>query len=113
MLVAKSTNGACEKERVAPAPAAVLRTAVSGLSIGADDQPTLPPQVLLWTSLNSLVALIGYYFAAFTVDKTWMGRTRLQAMGFTMIGILFGVCAIWYNQLLKGNLIHLFQFLYY
>ena len=23
---------------------------------------------------------IGYYFSAFTVDKTWMGRVRLQSM---------------------------------
>ena len=26
-------------------------------------------QVLLWTALNSGVALVGYYFAAFTIDK--------------------------------------------
>ena len=39
-------------------------------------------QVLEWTLLNSSVALVGYYFAAFTVDKPWMGRMRMQVMGF-------------------------------
>ena len=33
---------------------------------------------LEWTLLNSTVALVGYYFAAFTVDRTWMGRRRMQ-----------------------------------
>lgn len=33
---------------------------------------------LEWTLLNSTVALVGYYFAAFTVDKRWMGRSRMQ-----------------------------------
>jgi hypothetical protein len=35
-------------------------------------------QVLGWTLVNSTVALAGYYFSAFTVDKRWMGRRRLQ-----------------------------------
>lgn len=35
-------------------------------------------QVLGWTLLNSTVALVGYYVAAFTVDKPWMGRRRMQ-----------------------------------
>ena len=33
---------------------------------------------LEWTLLNSAVALVGYYFAAFTVDCRWMGRKRMQ-----------------------------------
>jgi len=49
-------------------------------------------QIMLWTCLNSLVALIGYYFAAFTIDRPWMGRTRMQAMGFLWIGFLFLMC---------------------
>lgn len=39
-------------------------------------------QVLEWTLLNSAVALVGYYFAAFTIDRPWMGRMRMQNMGF-------------------------------
>lgn len=27
---------------------------------------------------------IGYYFSAFTVDKPWMGRVRLQSMVSTL-----------------------------
>ena len=38
----------------------------------------VPCQVLGWTLVNSTVALAGYYFSAFTVDKPWMGRRRLQ-----------------------------------
>ena len=40
-------------------------------------------QILEWTLLNSAVALVGYYFAAFTIDKPWMGRMRMQIMGFS------------------------------
>ena len=28
--------------------------------------------------LNSSVALFGYYLAAFTIDRPWMGRRRMQ-----------------------------------
>lgn len=70
-------------------------------------------EVLLWTSLNSFVALCGYYFAAFTIDRQWMGRTRMQAMGFLWIGFLFLMCTMFYHQLSSKALIHAFQFLYY
>jgi hypothetical protein len=38
----------------------------------------IPAQVLGFTLINSTVALAGYYAAAFTVDKAWMGRRRMQ-----------------------------------
>lgn len=34
--------------------------------------------LLEYNLLNSSVALFGYYFAAFTIDKVWMGRRRMQ-----------------------------------
>jgi len=34
--------------------------------------------LLQFNLLNSSVALVGYYVAAFTVDKAWMGRRRMQ-----------------------------------
>ena len=34
--------------------------------------------LLQFNLLNSSVALVGYYAAAFTIDKTWMGRRRMQ-----------------------------------
>jgi len=39
---------------------------------------------------------VGYYFAAFTIDRPWMGRMRMQAMGFAWMGerLLFG-CLVW------------------
>ncbi|EFJ43350.1 proton/phosphate symporter [Volvox carteri f. nagariensis] len=69
-------------------------------------------QVLEWTLLNSAVALVGYYFAAFTIDKPWMGRMRMQMLGFTWMFVLFLICAVHYNKLL-ANYIHAFQFMYY
>jgi len=70
-------------------------------------------QLLLWTALNSFIALIGYYFAAFTIDRPWMGRKRMQSMGFFMTGFLFLMCAIFYHDLINPSNIHAFQFLYY
>jgi MFS family permease len=68
--------------------------------------------VLEWTLLNSAVSLVGYYCSAFTVDKIWMGRVRLQSMGFFMVFILFLMCAIFYDQLVK-HAIQAFQVLYF
>lgn len=34
--------------------------------------------LLEYNLLNSSVALFGYYFAAFTIDRVWMGRRRMQ-----------------------------------
>ena len=50
---------------------------------------------LEWTLLNSAVSLVGYYFAAFTVDKAWMGRVRLQSMvrGIPASPVLASACA--------------------
>lgn len=33
---------------------------------------------LEWTLVNSCIALVGYYVAAFTIDHPWMGRWRMQ-----------------------------------
>lgn len=35
-------------------------------------------EAMQWTLLNSAIALVGYYVAAFTIDKPWMGRWRMQ-----------------------------------
>jgi hypothetical protein len=35
-------------------------------------------ETLEWTLLNSFIALLGYYAAALTIDKPWMGRWRMQ-----------------------------------
>ncbi|KAL6777660.1 PTA1A [Auxenochlorella protothecoides x Auxenochlorella symbiontica] len=69
--------------------------------------------VLEWTLLNSGVALVGLYCAAFTIDKTWMGRKRMQAMGFWWMCVLFLACAGAYHKLLEPANLPVFQFLYY
>src|SRR5947209_4644232 len=40
---------------------------------------------LLWTLLNSFVALLGYYLAAAVIDNVRVGRLRLQLLGFAMV----------------------------
>jgi len=42
---------------------------------------------LKWTLVNSSVALVGYYFAAATIDKAWMGRMRMQVCAAFLLGI--------------------------
>jgi MFS family permease len=54
---------------------------------------------LQYTLLNSSVALVGYYLAALCIDKPWMGRRRLQNLGFFMTFLLFLMCAIFYGWL--------------
>lgn len=56
---------------------------------------------------------IGYILAAYTIDKPWMGRMRLQGLGFLMSFILFICCGVAYHQLIHPSHIHWFQALYY
>ena len=58
-------------------------------------------------------ALVGYYVSAFTVDSKYVGRIRIQLLGFAMVGALFFVSAIWYKDLIKPGGIHVFQFIYF
>ena len=37
---------------------------------------------------------IGYYFSAFTVDKPWMGRVRLQSMVSCWHCTLYGLACL-------------------
>ena len=50
---------------------------------------------LCWTLLNSGIALIGYWAAACVIDNRYMGRLRLQLLGFFWVAVLFYVSAIW------------------
>lgn len=56
------------------------------------------------------IALIGYYMAAAVVDNRYVGRVRLQLLGFLMVAILFYISAIWYHPLTSKGGIHAFQF---
>jgi len=66
--------------------------------------------ILLYTLLTSFISLIGYYFAAFTMDTKWMGRVRMQVMGFVVTSIISLVCGFDYGPI-SGNS-QLFLFLY-
>lgn len=63
-------------------------------------------QVLEWTLLNSVVAYVGYLLAAYCIDKKWMGRVRLQNIGFLMSFVLFICCGAAYYQLIKPGAPH-------
>jgi hypothetical protein len=52
------------------------------------------------------------YAAAYTIDRRWMGRKRLQTYGFLMMFILFLMCGIFYNDMLD-HAIQVFQTLYF
>ena len=54
--------------------------------------------------------MIGYYLAAAVVDNRYIGRLRLQLLGFFMVAVLFYVSAIWYHPLTSKGGIHTFQF---
>lgn len=65
---------------------------------------------LFLRTLCAGVALIGYYMAAAVVDNRYIGRVRLQILGFLMVAALFYVSAIWYHPLTSKGGIHTFQF---
>jgi len=75
------------------------------------------PQTLLinfeYTLLNSFIALIGYYFAAFTIDKKWMGRVRMQIMGFAVCAAFFLACGFNYSYLTEPANLGGFQVMYF
>jgi hypothetical protein len=66
-----------------------------------------------FTLINSTVALVGYWFMAFTMDAKWMGRVRMQSMGFSVCGLLFLICAADYNYLITPGAIAGFQAMYF
>ena len=72
-------------------------------------QDVTPFQTLVYVLINSSVALLGHYAAAYTIDK--MGRWTMQFFGFFMIFILFLICGVAYAPLSKLPVA--FQVLYY
>mmetsp|Transcript_8260 Transcript_8260/g.16480 ORF Transcript_8260/g.16480 Transcript_8260/m.16480 type:complete len:642 (-) Transcript_8260:64-1989(-) len=78
--------------------------------IGQDSSVFL---TLEYSLLNSSVALVGLYGAAFVIDEPWMGRRRLQSLGFLAMFILFLICGVAYNDLSKPEYTSWFQALYY
>ncbi len=70
-------------------------------------------KTLEYTLLNASVALLGYYAAALCIDKPWMGRRKLQNIGFFMTFVLFLVCAALFDTLREPQNIGWFQTLYY
>lgn len=70
-------------------------------------------ETLLWTLLNSGVALIGYWLAAAVVDNPKIGRLRLQLLGFAADAILFYIAAAVYPSLTSKKGLPTFQFIYF
>lgn len=59
-------------------------------------------------TLNALVALAGYYAAAFVIDKTSVGRLRLQLYGFLVTGTLFCLCGVFQESMTSTWLVVLY-----
>jgi len=63
----------------------------------------------LWTKMmvtleGQVIQCVGYYLAALVVDKPFVGRTRLQALGFGMIMIFQFISYAMYDTLtMPGN----------
>ena len=70
-------------------------------------------ETLLWTLLNSGVALIGYWLAAAVIDNPRVGRLRLQLLGFAAVCILFYLAAAIYPSLASKKGLPTFQFIYF
>ena len=47
------------------------------------------------------------------MDHKYLGRLRLQLLGFAWVAALFYVSAIWYHPLTTPGGIHVFQFIYF
>jgi MFS family permease len=59
-------------------------------------------------TLNSTVALLGYFGAAALIDRPDIGRVKLQTYGFLITGGLFIVCGFSFDQLSSGFLVVLY-----
>ncbi|WVQ94676.1 hypothetical protein IAU59_001756 [Kwoniella sp. CBS 9459] len=66
-----------------------------------------------WNLVNIGVSLVGYYLAALLIDNKFYGRKRMQIIGFLGDGVLFLICAIWFNELSTEKHIRGFQTIYY
>jgi hypothetical protein len=68
----------------------------------------------LWNLLNVCVSLCGYYLASFLIDNKFVGRKRMQQLGFLMDFILFVVPAFHYHYYaLEKAHIAAFQAMYF
>jgi MFS family permease len=56
-------------------------------------------ELALAATVNSFVALLGYFSAAAILDHPNVGRCRLQAWGFLLTGCLFVGCGLLYKSL--------------
>jgi len=67
-----------------------------------------------WTVLNSFIALLGYYLAAFMVDKPWYGRRMTQNVGFVAMFVFYIIIyAQWDNMNASQSGMYAFQAMYY
>jgi len=70
-----------------------------------------------WNVLNSFISLLGYYCAAWLVDKPWYGRVKMQYIGFLAMFVFYIVIyGQWENMGAQGSTqsgLHAFQALYY
>lgn len=76
------------------------------LALTGDDTTLL--EFAFAATLNSTVALLGYFAAAVLLDEPKLGRVRLQCFGFLLTGFLFVTCGFAYDALPSGWLVALY-----
>lgn len=79
---------------------------------GAFDGGLTEVQTSGYAWLYEVCSLVGYFVAAFTVDAKWMGRRRMQLMGFGVVGVLFFIFGGVTPTLQRNNQAGVFVFLY-
>jgi hypothetical protein len=67
----------------------------------------------LWNLVNVGVSLCGYYLASFLIDNKFIGRKRLQQLGFLMDFVLFVVPGWHYSYYTTKAHIGAFQTMYF
>lgn len=65
---------------------------------GAEVESMTLYQLLSTTAVVNVIQLVGYYAAAFSIDK--LGRRCLQCTGFVVLGILYGAISFGYDELI-------------
>lgn len=65
--------------------------------------PTVKDNLCLQLLIIALIGLPGYYVSVFFMDK--LGRKLIQLQGFFFMAVLYGILAIWLDELSSGLLI--------
>jgi PHS family inorganic phosphate transporter-like MFS transporter len=75
------------------------------------DGPTVKENLCYQLLIIALIGLPGYYVSVFLMDK--LGRKLIQLQGFLFMAVLYGILAIWLDDLGSGLLIVIYGLTYF